>query len=51
MLRTYGLLAIHHLQRLEDFRLANERWGFSGLLYRRTCFTQLSILSSREFPN
>jgi hypothetical protein len=36
MLRTHGLFIVHHLQWVEDVRLANERFGFLSLLYRRT---------------
>jgi hypothetical protein len=36
MLRAHGLFNLHHLQRVEDIRLANERSGFSSLLYRCT---------------
>jgi hypothetical protein len=43
VLRTHGLFIIHHLQRVEDLRLANEHFGFLGLLYRRTSFLRLHI--------
>ena len=43
MLRTHGLFIVHYLQRVEDVRLANERFGFLGLLYRRTSFLRLHI--------
>jgi len=43
MLRTHGLFIVHHLQRVEDVRLANERFGFLGLLYCRTSFLRLHI--------
>jgi hypothetical protein len=32
---THGLFIVHHLQRVEDIRLANECLGFLGLLHRR----------------
>jgi hypothetical protein len=43
VLCTHGLFTVHRLQRVEDVRLANECFGFLGLLHRRTSRLRLHI--------
>jgi hypothetical protein len=45
MLCPHGMFDLHHLQRMEDVRLTYERARLSGLLYRRTSFPSLALIT------